>query len=147
MSTTKQIGQNSYLIPSNSEAGGSWGEECSAAFIALIDQISGISNANDILPATATISNNISSNTAIAGLNFSSSLVKAAVITYYITRTAREFGTILVMYDGSSWKMAQGSRVGRSGVALDIDSSGQVVYQSSNGIAGTMNFSAKIVAV
>jgi hypothetical protein len=142
MSVTKTIGSNSYKIPQNLETAG-WGEDFSAAIQALIDKVNSVSSNNDILPATATITNNTSSNTAVTGLNFNSSLVNGAEVIYYVTRTNREFGRILVMYDGSTWKLTQGPKQGKSGVVLDIDSTGQVVYQSTNDIDGTISFTAK----
>ena len=147
MSTTVQVGSTSYILPGNSAAGGTWGEETAAFLVALTAKVNGMSSSYDILPASATIDNAASAATAISGLSFSSTLVKSAIITYHITRTVRESGTMIAIYDGSAWKLIVGPKIGISGVAFDITNAGQVNYASSSDIAGSINFSARVISV
>lgn len=147
MSTTVQISSNSYQIPSNNETGGTWGEDLSSALLALISKVNAISSNNDISPTTATLLNNITTNTAISGLSFSSSTVSAATITYYISRTVKQTGTLTVLYTGVGWNLIEGPDNGDAGIVFDINSSGQVVYQSTNDINGTIKYFAKTISV
>ena len=141
---TLQVNTSSFDFPDNGELGGQgWGEEVSGWAEAITNKINGISSNYEILISSATINNNISSDTAISGLSFNSSLVRAAQIYYTITRTTREYGILNVIYNGSSWDISQDSVIGDAGILFNVNSSGQVLYQSTNDIAGTVKFASR----
>lgn len=147
MSVVLQVGSQSFNYPTNGETGGTWGEDASGLIVALVTKVNAISSNNDISPTTATLLNNITTNTAISGLSFSSSTVSAATITYYISRTVKQTGTLTVLYTGVGWNLIEGPDNGDAGIVFDINSSGQVVYQSTNDINGTIKYFAKTISV
>lgn len=147
MSQNLQIGSTTYKYPLNSETGGTWGEDASAWAKAITDKVNGFSSNSDILTTSASLSNNVVVDTAVSGLSFNSTLVRAATVTYDVIRTAREYGTLLVNYNGSSWDISRQNILGDAGMSFNITAAGQVTYQSSNDIVGTMKFSAKAIEV
>ena len=149
MSVNVTINQEVYKYPTQGESSGSgYGEEASAAFVALVEKVNSITGDNDILLSSTGLADNTTSDTAVTGLLFSSSLSRAAEITYYITRTGREYGKMLVSYNGSSWDIEQGVVIGDEGILFTISSAGQVQYQSSStGTAGTIYFYTKSLDV
>lgn len=132
-----------------------WGADESELIEAIVDGLNALSGSSDILPATGTISNNISSATNISGLQFNIATVLSATINYTIRRTNStedlvERGEILLTYRPSlnEFDLAQKYGGDNSGVTFSITSAGQVQYVSTNMSAtsyeGSIEFSARV---
>ena len=147
MSRELQIGSEIYEYPDNNESS-SWGPDASDWAEAITDKINSISGNFDILQSSSSLADNTASDTNITGLSFSSSLVRAAEITFYIARTGKEYGKLLVSYNGSSWDIIQTDTIGDEGILFNITSAGQVQYQStSTGTGATIYFFARSLSV
>lgn len=138
MSTiTLQIGSDIFNIPIEGEGAG-WGEELTSFFEAITGSLATVQNAGDILPTSFAIANNQTSYSNITGLNFDTSQVLSTEVDYFIRRTYDsgasvdvETGKILGYYDGSDFIIDRG-QVGESGLDIDVTSSGQFQYKSTN---------------
>ncbi len=118
----------------------SWGQPTTDLLIAMVDSINTATNVGDIPDTTQVIIlNNQTSPGNVTNLVFDSSDNKAAFVDYTIYRVKgslelMEEGTIRVSYkpEAGVWTMDRTYGNDDSGVALDIDTSGQVTYTSSN---------------
>jgi hypothetical protein len=92
---------------------------------------------------TATIDNNQSTASDIAGVKFASGRVRSAVLPFEIRRKTDssellEVGTIFLSWSvlTSSWRISVESKLDVSGVTFSVTSAGQLQYVSSN-VSGT----------
>lgn len=142
------VGTESFDYPLEGE-GGNYGESATSWAEAVSDALTTVQSPNDITRTTASILNNISSPTAVAGFLFDSSEVISINAEFVITRTTDSPAQVLVQsgfiegnYDGTTWLITI-RNVRDAGVLLDITNSGQITYQSSN-VVGS-NYSGEIV--
>lgn len=148
MSTAITINGQPFQYPDAGELPG-WGEEATAAFLALAAQVQGISPATDIILSQASINNNISIPTTIANLEFDSSLIFGAILEFTIRRsnnslTMTEQGVIELAYSNGVWYMDRSQLGTDTGVTFSITNGGLFQYMSSaigaTNYAGTMTF-------
>lgn len=161
MSTPLTINNNTFNYPSPGDDPG-WGENATGWASAVTTAINNLLGPGDIIETTFNIANNISTNTNIVGLLFNPTSVRAAVIEYSMYRRSNtnpsgtvEEGTITLIYDndasaGNKWKLTREANFD-AGIDIDIvDSTGQLVYQSTNigatGYSGTMKFRARTLS-
>lgn len=155
MSRTVIIGNKTFEIPDPGEKP-SWGEDTTDYLVAVADALSTVQGPNDILQSTATIANNVTTPTPIAGFSFDTSDVLAITCEFFVTRVydsgasvVSESGNIIGSFDGSTFTISVDSE-GDSGVEFDITNAGQITYTSSllsNPVSGTINFVAKTLDV
>lgn len=147
------VGTEEFEIPNEGE-NGNYGEEVSDWMEAVTEALTTVQQPNDITTTSASILNNVSSPTAVAGFLFDSSEVISINAEFIITRTTVSPAATLVQsgfiegnYDGSTWLITIRS-VRDAGVLLDITNSGQVTYTSSNvtgtSYTGEILFKAKV---
>lgn len=134
----------------------SWGEDATAWAQAVTDVLADVVGTGDILTTTATVANNISSATNVAGLSFDPTLVRASIVEYSIYRVttgsgateAVEVGTMYLTYKSTAnvWDLAIVGATG-AGVTFSITTAGQIQYVSTNftglSYVGTMKFRAR----
>lgn len=148
------IGSEEFEFPVQGE-NPDYGEEVTSWAEAVTDALTSVVGPNDILETTAAIANNITTFTSIPGFNFSTSEVRAINAEYIVERTTSspsaklvESGYIEGYYDGTSWGISIRS-TGDAGIELNITSSGQIQYKSSNlvgtGYVGTIKFLASTI--
>ena len=137
MSIEKRIGNKIILIP-DPKQNPSWGEDTTAALEVIADAVANLFGANDLLTATANISNNQLIEADINGLKFNVAEVLEFNIPYYIKRVydsgtsvSVESGIIEGHYDGSDCFISR-EKKGDTGISIDITSSGQLTYTSSD---------------
>jgi hypothetical protein len=147
------IGNETFEFPLSGENAG-WGENVTDWATAVTSALSTVQQPNDITRTTAQILNNRSTDTSVTAFLFDSSEVVSVNGEYVVTRTttspAQTFvqsGFIQGNYDGTNWNIIHKS-VGDAGVTLDITSSGQVTYTSTNitgsAYTGVILFRAKV---
>lgn len=138
-----------------------WGESATAWAQAVTDVLNTLLAPGDILETSFAISNNVTSDTNINGLQFNGAVVRAANVEYSIYRTSTlnpsgnvQSGTILLTYDptgivGSKWVLSD-VRSGDAGVVFSCTDAGQVQYKStdidSTGYQGQIKFKAKTLS-
>jgi len=124
-----------------------WGADASDAFIALVNQVEGLSPATDILTSSADLSYGVVVPTPTGSLTFDSSLVQGAVVEYNVVNTsipASETGSMLLVYSGGHWYMTQQATAIDAGVYFSINDSGQILYTSASGAGSlTITFRAR----
>ena len=137
MSQQVQIGNNIYTIP-DPKQNPSWGEDLTNWIIGITNAVSNLFGANDLLKTTANISNAQLTPLSINGLKFNVAEVVQFSVTYYIKReydsgtsVIVESGVIEGYYDGSECYISS-ERTGNSGIDIDITSSGQFTYTSTD---------------
>lgn len=160
MSIELTILGNTYEYPSAGQDP-NWSGDATDWAEAVTDVINSLLGAGDILKASTTIDNNISS-TIISGMIFNPITIRAANINYSIYRESNsttsgysETGTIYLTYDtaaapGSRWLLGQNS-IGTSGVIFSVTDLGQVYYTSNDigaaGYSGVIKFSARTLLI
>ena len=137
MSKQLQIGSEIFDYPEQGDKAG-WGDEATAWAVAVTNALQNVQGPNDILITSATLANNQTTAANISGLTFNVSQVEAVEVDYYIERifdagasTVVETGKILGSYDGSDFVIST-ETTGNTGVSIDVLSSGQFTYTSSD---------------
>lgn len=140
MSSNVNLKNTIYTIPDNGEQP-SWGEGLTDYLEALADIVNSISGPSDLIETSATINNNVTTFTDIAGFFFNPSTVRSFAVrgnfyrTYGVSEVAEEFVLVGLNRGTAGWVL-QRDGVGNAGITFDITSAGQVQYKSSN-LAGT----------
>ncbi len=154
MSQNLQIGTTTYAVATQGETGGTWGEDTAAWMDAITDKVNSISSNYDILPSTASLTNNQSSAANISGLSFNTSLIRSAEIDITVRRTAvgvelSEMFKILVVYESTAaaWLLSEESVGDASGITFSITAAGQIQYVSTDisSSSCTAKFRARVV--
>ena len=133
---------NGKVIPypdDGSEPG--WGENASTWASEVSTVLDSISGLGTISETQVTLENNLieANKKSVSGLVFNQNLTTSSTIYYRISRKSdisteiAETGELVVFYDGSTWKMTREIKSGVvTGIYLDISSTGQVQYYSTN---------------
>lgn len=137
MSKKLQVGRDVYEYSQNGETPG-WGEDNSAWAEAVTDALNDVKGPNDILATSAVLANNQTDFVDIVGLTFNTAQVIYVNVEFFIKRTSdngtttiTESGTIIGNFDGSEFYISQDS-VGASGIEIEVTSTGQFQYKSSD---------------
>ena len=144
MSVVLTVGGIEYTFPSE---GGNppWGDEITSWATAITDNLSGLSNDNDILNSSAVITAS-QTDAPIAGFTFDTAVIRGAVVEYSLYRSGStdksETGIILLSYNGSSWSLARQADAD-VGVIFTITNSGIVKYTSDATGNGTLHYSVR----
>lgn len=142
----------------SSSASPNWAPEVIKFAQAVEGALAGVAGAFDVPPQTFDISaSNPGTNVVIGPLNFPTSSVRSAFITYAVYRTAdtpttvvSETGNIIVLYDTSAgtWLLEQ-DFIGDGQITFIISNTGQMSYSTTQigtiNHTGTLTFSAKAV--
>lgn len=143
------VGTEEFEIPLEGE-NGNYGEQVSDWIVAVSDSLTTVLQPNDIVRTSASILNNISVATPVAGFLFDSSEVVSINAEFTVTRTTDfpavtlvQSGIIEGNYDGSTWIITIRS-VRDAGVLFDITNSGQITYTTPVPMTGT-NYSGEIL--
>jgi hypothetical protein len=160
LSRTLTVNNTPYTYPDAGENPG-WGEGATDWSQAVTDALNSLLAPGDILAASISIGNNISSLTNITGLLFDTGVVRSGVVTYNVYRKSTanpsgytETGTLNIVYDdsaspGNKWLLSQVAE-GDSGVIFSITDTGQFQYTSSDinstGYSGIMSFKASTIS-
>lgn len=155
MAKSVVINGTTYVLPSQSDEQ-PWGSDLSDLIEALVDVANATSGEGDILTTTFSIANNVSSPTAVTGLQFDISTILSSEISYTIHRVSdvddlTERGVISLTYNPTEneFNLAQKYSGVNAGVTFSISGAGQFLYTSSNlsstNYEGTLTFSAKSV--
>lgn len=143
-----QVGTEIFNYPDPGTEPG-WGDDATGWAKAVTELLASIAGPGTINETQSNIDNNIAVATDIAGMVFNSSQTKSAIVLYRIQRDTdsisplTEMGQLNIVLDDGTWKLTRMIIVGNdAGVLLDIDSTGQVQYTSSN-LAGT-NYTGSI---
>jgi hypothetical protein len=154
---TVTLAGTTYQIPI-SGANPPWGVQLQDYLEALAAAFNTVVGPADISETSAPIANNQSSPANVTGLSFDPSVVRASFVDYSIyittnTTTAKEAGTLTMLYDGTSpvnskWSFTRESD-NDSGVVFSMLDTGQLQYTSPNisgsGFSGVMTFRARAV--
>lgn len=154
MPKTLVVGTEEFEFPNQGE-NADYGEQITDWASAVSDALTTVQQPNDILVTTSVISNNVSSPANIPGFTFNTSEVISVDAQCTITRTTDSPAVVLVEYftikstfDGTDWSTSVESEGDDSGVELDIITSGQVQYTSTNLVGtnyvGEVLFKAKV---
>lgn len=142
------VGNENFDFPLENE-NGNYGESVTDWATAVSDALGTVQQRNDIPITTATILNNATSPTPIAGFLFDTSEVISITAEFIIRRSTTapavslvESGTITGNFDGSDWNI-EITTVKDAGINLDITSGGQVTYTTTD-LAGS-NYSGEIL--
>lgn len=137
MGTPLTINNNVYDFPTPGEEPG-WGNDATEWAKAITDALASLVPAGTLNEAQSAIDNN-QINQEVSGLLFSFLLTKTATVLYRLERDTAsmsplvEQGYLYILYDNGVWLMSREISAGTpTGVQLDIDSSGQVRYTSTN---------------
>jgi hypothetical protein len=142
MAILLQVGTEVFNYPENgTNPQEQWGEEASAWAQAVTTLLASIQGPNDIAISAANIANNQPIPTSIVGLKFSTTAVQHISVEFVVIRntastTVVESGIIYGNYDGTDFNIAL-ETVGNSGVSIDVDSTGQFLYTSTNLVGQT----------
>lgn len=156
------VNNNVYDYPDPGTEPG-WGESATAWAQAVTDVLNTLLAPGDILETSFVIGNNVTLFTNVNGLAFDGATVRAANISYVVTRRStetpagnNESGAIFLTYDsagtvGEKWKLSQRSDISNtSSIAFNITDAGQVQYKSSDigstSYQGQIKFSAKTLS-
>lgn len=138
MSKLLQVGNTIFEYPQQGTGEGH-GEDATAWAEAVTDALKSVQGPNDILLTTANLGNDVSTQQVIPGLSFNTGQVQHVNVEFLITRifdsgasTVVESGKIYGNYDGSDFRISVESTGDDTGVEIDVNSSGQFVYTSSN---------------
>lgn len=119
-----------------------WGEDATGWAKAVTNALQSLAAAGTIFETQSSIANNITTFTQIPGLQFNSALTLSALVFYRIFRDTdsatpvNEEGILSIIVDNGTWKMSREIVVGETtGVTLDVNGAGEIVYKSTN-IAG-----------
>lgn len=125
-----------------------WGQDVTGWAVAVSDVLNSIAGPGTINEVNSIIDNN-ATNQPISGLVLSSSLTQSAVVFYRIQRDTDDIspmieqGQLSILLNNGTWEMSREITAGSySGVIMDIDNTGQLMYTSSN-LAGA-NYSGTI---
>lgn len=154
------VNNNVYDYPDPGTEPG-WGESATAWAQAVTDVLSTLLAPGDILETSFVIGNNVTTYTNINGLAFDGATVRAANVSYVVTRSSvetpsgtNESGEIHLTYDpagggGSKWKLSVISDAA-AGITFTCTDAGQVQYKStdigSTTYQGQIKFSAKTLS-
>lgn len=154
------VGNQVFNYPDpGTEAG--WGEDATGWAEAVTLVLNALIAPGDILPTTLQIINNANVDTNIVGLAFNRNAIRAANVSYHISRLSDtteeivESGLLfitaeLTSSDNPIWTMVQ-TKDNEAGVTFSITDGGQVTYKSTDigsaGYSGTIRFSAKTLTV
>lgn len=148
MAKTLIVGTESFEFPVEGDLG-NYGEEITDWAEAVSTALGTVQQRNDIPITTASILNNITTATAIPGFSFDTTEVISVQAEYIVRRNTTvpannlvASGTLMGNFDGSTWYITIRS-IKDAGIELDINSSGQVTYTSSD-ISGS-NYSGEIL--
>lgn len=137
MSISLTIGNETFEYPENgSNPQAQWGEEATGWAEAVTELLNNIQSPNDVSLTTFTLNDNVTTETNIVGLAFSTTAVSHVNVEYVIERTVAgnvtaESGLILGNYDGVNFNISL-ETVGDSGVNISVTNTGQFQYTSSN---------------
>lgn len=143
MSIVLTVNNTSFEYPEQGEQA-PWGEAATGWAYEVTNVLASINGPSDILESSAVIENNISIAEPVAGLFFDPATVRSFTVTGNLYRTngvtvkVEEF-TIKGLNNGSSWLFQQDG-FGSAEVYLSIDSTGQILYTSSNFATGLIKF-------
>lgn len=153
------VGNQTFQYPNpNDEAG--WGEDATGWAKAMTDALSILLVAGDIVPTTLTLQNNQSTFADITGLFFNTNNIRAANISYTVSRLSTaspvaivESGTMLVNFNTSAAPGSKSSlsliKNGNAGVIFTVTDTGQITYKSTDigltGYIGSIKFSARVL--
>ena len=153
MAIQLQIGNKTVSYPEPGDNPG-WGEDGTKFAQLVADALTTVQGPNDITTTTTALSNDVSSDTAIAGLSFNLVEVRRATVEYVMVRifdsgasTIVESGTITGDYDGTNFDISVEAN-DDSGITFNSNSSGQILYQSddkTNNVSITMTYQAKTI--
>lgn len=138
MSVNLSVKGVTYRYPvSNDEQ---WGTDATDWAIAVTDALSAVSVDGDLAPpssAQASILNNQAVAANVTDLVFDSTIVRGAIVHYYIFRKhgiteIMEVGTLTVRFVNSAWTFSQEWQGDDTGVVLSITSGGQIQYVSDD---------------
>lgn len=108
----------------------------------------------DINHSSYSLLNNQASYTDVTGLVFSNASVRSAKVDYSIMIDSDtdlfEEGTLRLVFNGSSWRIARNSMGDNSQIDFDVTASGQVQYLSpnfTNFVSGKLNFRATVTQI
>lgn len=154
------VGNQVFNYPDpGTEAG--WGEDATGWAEAVTQTLAALISPGDILPTTLQITNNAISDTPLVGLSFNRSVVRAANVSYHVSRKSTgteeivESGTLMLTAELTSaispiWTMTQQAD-NDAGIYFVLSDSGQISYRSTDigaaGYTGTIRFSAKTLTV
>ncbi len=145
------VNNNTYDYPDAGSPPG-WGGEATAWAAAVTDVLSLLLAPGDILRTSFSLQNNTAVATAVQGLIFDSAIVRAANVTYSVTRNdVVEYGTMFLSYNaaanpGEKWALNVQS-TNPVGVSFDVQDNGQVLYTTTDDTeGGTMIFSARTLS-
>jgi len=152
LSKTVTVNGNSYTLAQQGDEP-PYGEDQADLIEALVDVAATVVATGDITSTTFTLGNNTSS--TVTGLVFDPAVVRAATITYTISRTTAtqevtEHGVMLLtcVNTGTTFAFSQYS-TGDAGVTFTVASTGQFSFTSSNltggSYVGKLTFSAKSI--
>ncbi len=152
MSVNLTIKGVTYRYPASNDE--QWGTDATNWAIAVTDALGAVSVEGDIAPpssAQASILNNQSSAVNVTDLVFDNSVVRAAIVHYYIYRKhdateIMEAGTLTLRYVNSAWTFSQEFQGDDTGVVLSITAGGQFQYISDDRVGspyvGVMKYRA-----
>jgi hypothetical protein len=149
------VNGQTYNYPENRDSP-SWGEEATAWAEAVTDVLNNFVGDGDIIPTVASISNNQSAATNVAGLFFNTASVRGAIVEYTIYRNTTGIGATELVETGSmclGYKSVAGTWTlsilggGGAGVTFSVLNTGQVQYTSTDitgsSYSGTIKFRAR----
>lgn len=133
-----QVGTEIFNYPDPGTEPG-WGADATGWATAVTELLSSLAGPGTINETQSTIDNNISVDEQVAGLIFNSALTQSAIVIYRIHRDTdaispmTEMGQLDILLDNGTWKMTRTILSGEpAGITLDVDPTGQIIYQSSN---------------
>lgn len=147
------IGTEEFEFPLESE-NGNYGEQVTDWAEAVSDALGTVQQRNDIPNSSATILNNVTTPTPIAGFLFDTSEVISIYAEFIVRRSTTapavslvESGLITGNFDGQDWNI-EITTVKDAGISLDITSGGQITYTTTNlagsNYVGEILFKAKV---
>lgn len=153
------VNNNNFAYPTDADEPG-WGNAATGWAEEVTTVLSGVQGADDILPTSFNIANNISAATDVVGLIFNPTTVRSAEVSYAIYRKTdsaelSETGKLNVVYKnggdtGNKWQVGQTIVGDDAGVTFTMTDAGQIQYISTNvsgvNYSGQIRFFAKSIA-
>lgn len=145
------IGSEEFEFPIENE-NGHWGEEVTDWATAVSTALGTVQQRNDIPITTAPVINNITIPTAVPGFSFDTTEVISVQAEYIVRRNTDtsslvESGVIRGNFDGQDWYITIKTERD-AGITLDITSSGQITYTTTNQTGanydGFISFKARV---
>jgi hypothetical protein len=140
MSVTLVVNNTPFEYPEQGEQQ-PWGEAATGWAAEVTKVLASVNGPADVLETSATIANNVTTPTDIAGFFFDATQVRSFAVRGNVYRThsssekSEEFLLVGLYQGGSGWIFQQ-EGIGDAGISFSITPAGQVQYTSSN-LAGT----------